>query len=111
MSRRLVVALLYLIAVAGCTGPAYKMASVDVERGEYDVVGPGEMEATGLLVLGLIPVQQNDKIERAVQRILDDHGGDELIDISITESWWWGYVMNGYKVHVTGTVLKKKGQR
>ena len=87
------------------------MVSVDVEPGLYDVVGTGEMDATGLQLLGVIPIQNNNKIERAVQQILADHGGDELIDISITESWWWAYVINGYKVHLTGTVLKKKVQR
>ena len=111
MFRRRVVVLLCLIATASCTGPTYKMASVDVERGRYDVVGTGEMDVTGLQLFGVIPIQNNNKIERAVQRILDDHSGDELIDISITESWFWAYILNGYKVHLTGTVLKKKVQR
>jgi hypothetical protein len=106
---RLFAALVALCAITtGCTGSAYMMASVEVDGSRYEVVGPGEMDATGLQVLGVIPIQNTNKIERAAQRILDDNQGDELINISITESWWWGYVLNGYKVHIEGTVLRKK---
>lgn len=92
----------------GCSGVAYRMASVPVDTSQYVVVGEGEMSATGLQLFSIIPIQNTNKLQRAVDRILEDNNGDELINISVTESWWWAYILNGYKVDVSGTVLKKK---
>ena len=108
VSRSRVVLITLAAVTAGCSGSAYTMANVQADLSMYEIVGKGEMDATGLQIASVIPVQNTNKIERAVQRILDDHNGDELINISITESWWWAYVLQGYKVHIEGTVVKRK---
>ena len=100
--------LIILTAITGCQGRAYTMANVQLDLKKYEIVGKGETDATGLHIIGLIPVQNTNKVSRAVERILEEHGGDELINISVQESWFWALVLNGFKVHVSGTVLKKK---
>ncbi|MCP4004206.1 MAG: hypothetical protein GY725_08430 [bacterium] len=109
-TTRLTLVTLSLVAslAVGCSGTAYRMAAVDVDSSKYTNLGEGEMSATGLMILNIIPIQNTNKIQRAVDRILEEKDGDELVNISVKESWWWAYVMNGYKVDVTGTVLKKK---
>ena len=61
------------------------------------------------MLLQLIPIGQNDKIERAMQLLMQEKGGDALTDVTIRESWFWAYVLNGYSVKVEAKVLKKKG--
>ena len=39
---------------------------------------------------------------------IQSQGGDEMIDISIQETWFWAYVLNSYAVNIEGTVIKKK---
>ncbi len=93
--------------VIGCTGLPYRMASVDVDSAEYEVLGEASADAGGVLILGVFPSRLNDKIERAVEAAIHSKGGDELINITVQERWWWGYVVTGYRVNVSGTVLKK----
>jgi hypothetical protein len=95
-------------ASSACTGIPYKMATVEPDLSKYDVLGPATGRGRGFMVLNLIPVNQNNKIERAVEAAIKSKGGDELIDISVQESWFWAYVLNSYAVDITGTVIKKK---
>lgn len=101
--------LIALVALAsGCTGIPYKLATVEPDLAKYEVLGPATARGRGFMILNLIPVNQNNKIERAVEKAIQSKGGDELIDISVQESWFWAYVLNSYAVDVQGTVIKKK---
>jgi hypothetical protein len=93
--------------VFGCTGVRYNMATVELDPDKYEVLGKATSTKTGLMVLNLIPIGQNDKIERAAEEAITSRGGDELINIQVIESWFWAYVLNGYKVSLQGTVVKK----
>jgi hypothetical protein len=93
---------------SGCTGIPYKLASVEPDPATYEVLGQATARGRGYMVLNVIPVNQNNKIERAIEAAIQSKGGDELIDISVTESWFWAYVLNSYAVDVEGTVIKKK---
>jgi hypothetical protein len=95
-------------ASSGCRGIAYKMATVEPDLTKYEVLGPATARGRGFMVLNIIPVNQNNKIERAVEAAIQSKGGDEMINISVQESWFWAYVMNSYAVDVTGTVIRKK---
>ena len=92
----------------GCTGIPYKMATVEPDPAKYEVLGQASAKGRGFMVLNVIPVNQNNKIERAIEAAIQSQGGDELIDISVQESWFWAYVLNSYAVEVKGTVIKKK---
>jgi hypothetical protein len=72
------------------------------------VLGPATAQGRGFMIMNVIPVNQNNKIERAVERAIQSKGGDELIDITVQETWFWAYVLNSYAVKVDGTVIKKK---
>jgi len=104
----LIFVVLLPLYLAACSGQFYKFANVEVEPTKYENLGTGSVTATGLHLFGLFPIQLNNKIERAIERIIQNKGGDELINISVQERWFWAYVLNGYKVQVSGTVLKKK---
>ena len=98
----------FVTLAAGCTGIPYKMATVEPDLTKYEVLGRASARGRGFMILNLIPVSQNNKIEHAVESAIQSKGGDEMIDISIQESWFWAYVLNSYAVDVEGTVIKKK---
>jgi len=102
------VALVVIALLAGCVGDPYRFANVQVDPDQYEELGYAEVEAGGLMVLNVIPTRLNDKIERAIDAVIDEKGGDELVDITIQERWFWAWVLNGYRVTVKGMVLKKK---
>ncbi len=53
-------------------------------------------------------IGQNERFVRAYEDAVKSKGGDALIDPVIKESWFWGYILNGYTAEITGTVIKYK---
>ncbi len=101
-----VAASLFTLTLAGCTG--VPMATPHYDSSEYTVLGRGEGSATGLMVIGFIPVQQNNRFVRAQTAAIKSKGGDALINTQVQEKWFWAYVLNGYTTTVTGDVIKLK---
>jgi hypothetical protein len=102
-------ALLVLLPFAACVGNTYSVPTPAYDAAKYDVVGDAATTKTGIMLLQLIPIGQNNKIERAMQLLMKEKGGDALTDVKIRESWFWAYVLNGYSVKIEAKVLKKKG--
>lgn len=100
--------LLTLTLLAGCTGRYYKIPTTPVDLTKYEVVGSGTQTATGIMLFGFIPIRQNNKIERATQTLIANHGGDAVTDVTVRERWFWAWVLNGYKTDVQGTVLRRR---
>lgn len=94
----------------GCTGPSYRFADVDLDSSQYEVLGEGEAEATGVMLFNIIPIGNNDKIERAIESLRREWNGDEVVDVTVQESWFWAYVLNGYSVEVSGTVVQETSE-
>jgi len=94
------------LVLAGCTGTAMKTHQYD--SNQYTVVGHSEASATGLMLLGLIPIGQNNRFVRAQNSAIQAKGGDALINTQVQEKWFWGWVLNGYTTTVSGDVIKLK---
>jgi hypothetical protein len=75
---------------------------------QYEVLGEGEGSSTGIMLFQFIPIGQNDRFERAYYYAVESKGGDALMNVVVTEDWFWAWLLNGYKTTVRGTVIKYK---
>ncbi|AZD34744.1 hypothetical protein C4K22_1991 [Pseudomonas chlororaphis subsp. aurantiaca] len=98
--------MLLVLAVSGCTGTAMKTQQLDASK--YTVVGHSEASATGVLLFGFIPIQQNDRFVRAQTAAIEAKGGDAMINTQVQENWFWAWVLTGYKTTISGDVVKLK---
>lgn len=99
-------ATLFSLVLAGCTGTPMKTPQYD--SSQYSIVGKSEATATGVMLLGFIPIQHNDRFVRAQKSAIEARGGDAMINTQVQESWFWGYILNGYTTKVSGDVIKLK---
>ena len=78
----------------------------------YEVIGKAYGEATGsMLIFGtamnFIPAYLNSRTERAAQRALGSvPGATGLINVSISEDWYWYYFGSAKVVTVTGDAVR-----
>ncbi|MFL1500567.1 hypothetical protein ACI77J_08145 [Pseudomonas sp. O64] len=94
------------LALAGCTGTAIKSPQYD--SSQYTVLGHSEGSATGVMLLGIIPIGQNSRFVRAQDAAIKAKGGDALINTQVQEKWFWAWVLNGYTTKISGDVIKLK---
>ncbi|MGA2332478.1 MAG: hypothetical protein ABSG75_12020 [Syntrophales bacterium] len=96
------------ISTVGCASSPLRMPTPNtlVPNTDYQILGEGEGEATGIMLFQFIPIGQNDRFELAYERAVKSKGGDRLIDPVITEKWFWAWILNGYTTKVKGTVVK-----
>jgi hypothetical protein len=92
----------------GCSSIPLRIPSLPnkVPDKDYQILGQGEGEAVGIMLFNLIPIGQNDRFERAYDQAIQSKGGNRLIDPVISETWFWGFILNGYATKITGTVVK-----
>ncbi len=95
--------------VLGCVSQPLKISTLQNQSPskDFQVLGPGEGGAVGIMLFNLIPIGQNDRFERAYQEAVKSKGGDRLIDPVIKETWFWGVILNGYITEISGTVIKE----
>lgn len=103
---KVVACALFGLALAGCTGTPMKTQQYD--SSQYTVVGHSEAKATGLLLFGVIPIQQNNRFVRAQTAAIKAKGGDAMINTQVQENWFWAWVLTGYTTSVSGDVVKLK---
>jgi len=94
------------LLLSGCTSQPLKIPHITSTN--YEVLGEGKAQATGIMLFNIIPIKQNDRFIRAYNAAIKSKNGDALIDIEIKEKWFWAYVLNGYKTEIKGTVIKYK---
>jgi len=97
---------LFVLALAGCTGTPMKTQQLD--NSQYTVVGHSEATATGILLFGFIPIQQNSRFVRAQNAAIKAKGGDAMINTQVQENWFWAWVLTGYTTKISGDVVKLK---
>jgi len=79
-------------------------------------VGPDEeildstyAQGTGILLFGFIPIRQNTRFERAYEKaVARVPGATRLTNVTIEESWYWAFILNGYKFRLDGTAVGPK---
>lgn len=97
-----------VLTVTACNSIPLTIPSAPVGPNEQRL-GTGEGRSTGFMVLGFIPINQNSRFVVAYQEALTQSGGTRLVDVTISERWFWAYVLNGYIFQVRGTgVVEKK---
>jgi hypothetical protein len=99
--------LLTIVAAAflcGCVSQPLKIGTPKQQN--YQTLGEAEGSATGLMLFNVIPIGQNERFVQAYQQAVKSKGGDDLINAEISESWFWGYILNGYSTKIKGTVIK-----
>jgi hypothetical protein len=103
-----VLLILFFCFTSSCTSAPLRVPTLQNQTAnkDYEVLGEGEGEATGIMLFQLIPIGQNDRFELAYLRAVKSKGGDRLIDPVITERWFWAWILNGYSTTVKGTVVK-----
>ncbi|OYQ26126.1 hypothetical protein B7L09_04835 [Pseudomonas mandelii] len=103
---KVVAVALFGLVLAGCTGTP--MNTQHYESSQYTVLGHSEASATGLLLFGVIPIQQNNRFVRAQNAAIKAKGGDALINTQVQENWFWAWVLSGYTTKISGDVVKLK---
>lgn len=95
---------LVAVFLFGCVSVPLKIDNL--AQKEYDVLGEAEGSAVGIMLFNVIPIGQNTRFERAYDAAVQSKGGDALLTPEISESWFWAWILNGYKTTVKGTVIK-----
>ena len=103
---KVVAAALLGAVLAGCTGTP--MNTQHYDSNQYTVIGHSEATATGLLLFGVIPIQQNNRFVRAQTAAIKAKGGDAMINTQVQENWFWAWVLTGYTTKISGDVVKLK---
>ncbi|OQW35407.1 MAG: hypothetical protein A4E19_01160 [Nitrospira sp. SG-bin1] len=103
----LLLGMLLLMATTACHSTQVKIPTAPVGPNEKSL-GPTEGNSVGMLLFGFIPIRQNERFENAYNQAVQKAGGTRLTDVTISERWWWGYVLNGYVFKVQGTAVANK---
>lgn len=96
-----------LIATAACHSTQVKIPTAPVGPNERSL-GPTEGNSVGMLLFQFIPINQNERFEKAYNQAVQKAGATRLTDVTISERWWWGYALNGYVFKVQGTAVTNK---
>lgn len=96
-----------IVATAACHSTQVKIPTAPIGVNEK-TLGPTEGNSVGMLLFGVIPINQNERFEKAYNQAVQKAGAARLTDVTISERWWWGYVLNGYVFKVQGTAVANK---
>src|SRR4029434_7387765 len=84
-----------LVGCVGCASASYRVAHVELDPTKYEQLGYAEGDATWVLILNIIPFGRPDQIHRAMEDAIQSKHGEEIVDVTIEESWF----LNGFSVH------------
>jgi hypothetical protein len=89
----------------GCSGRLVNISPVPPTG--YSQVGQAGGTACGMLLLSMIPIAINDRVERAYARALGPGEATSLTDTSITESWYFALIGTVVCTRVEGVAIRR----
>jgi hypothetical protein len=96
-----------LATTVACHSTQVKIPTAPIGANEKSL-GSTEGNSVGMLLFQVIPINQNERFEKAYNQAVQKAGATRLTDVTISERWWWGYVLNGYVFKVQGTAVTNK---
>lgn len=101
-----------LLAVAsmllgGCAGDPVRLNAFPAKEVALESGRPVSGEACGFQLLLFIPIMTNSRLERAMERVQIKAGSDSIANLSVEESWWYGFVGTTYCTKLEATAYKK----
>jgi len=109
--KTLTIAFVFLL-LSGCAGKPIHLGAtnqhVDLETVDLEKGRDLSATASGFQLLLLIPININDRHDRAFQQLRGQAGNDYITDIKIQESWAWGFVGTIYKTTIVAKAYPKK---
>jgi hypothetical protein len=99
--------LFLLMTTAACQSAQVKLPSASIGPNEKSL-GQTKGSSTGIMLLGVIPIGQNTRFEDAYREAVQKAGATRLTDVTISEQWFWAWVLNGYTFTVQGTAVGNK---
>ena len=94
----------------GCSGKPITLPTnsyseyIGTETKSYEVTA----SASGFQLLLFIPININDRQERAYSLLKEKARGNYITDVKVKESWTYGLVGTVYKTTLTATIYPKE---
>ncbi|SPP64793.1 hypothetical protein [Nitrospira lenta] len=102
-----ILGLLLLLTNAACHSTQLRMPSEPIGANERST-GISEGHSGGFMLMGFIPINQNDRFQSALNTAVAKSGGTRLTDVVISERWFWTPVGNGLVFKVQGVGVAPK---
>jgi hypothetical protein len=103
----LLLGLCLVLFTAACHSTPLKFPAAPVGPNEKEL-GKTEATSTGIMLFGFIPINQNTRFEDAMREAAAKAGGTRLTDVTISERWFWAFVLDGFIFKVEGTAVANK---
>lgn len=106
-----------LLSLASCSGKSIQLGNaqlgnsdqkIDLSKIDFSKGREISSEAGGFQLLLFIPININDRHERAYQMLRAQAGSDFLTDIKIKESWTYAFVGTVYTTRLEAKVYPYK---
>jgi hypothetical protein len=107
--KRTIIVFFLSVLISGCVSMPVSLGTPpnQVEGKDYQILGEGEGSSVGIMLFNFIPINQNERFQRAYEEAILSKGGDGLLNPVIKERWFWAWILNGYIFEVKGTVIKR----
>ncbi|MFA5455949.1 MAG: hypothetical protein WC272_11605 [Sulfurimonas sp.] len=92
----------------GCSGKPITIQTPEMKNIEGSKGVVMSASASGFQLLLFIPIDINDRHERAYQQLKAQAGGGYITDVKVEESWTYAFVGTVYKTTLTATVYSKE---
>lgn len=96
--------------VVGCSGTPIYIETPNIKSHESSKGKAREISASasGFQLLLFIPIDINDRHEKAYQLLKAQAGGGYIADVKIKESWTYAFVGTVYKTTLSATVYPRE---